>query len=292
MKICNTCKAELPLNTDYWHRHSISKDGYKNDCKACRNMETKQRRKANKLKNLNSDNLAIPESKICSKCGLLKLLNESNFEKRIDTVDGFISSCKKCNKVGDVIIHEGKEIVIRNRFHGYYYEKLEYNRERVKEYHFKNRETRNSKNRANYSQNKQVINKNRKIWLDANKDKVSFQRQNRRTLRNNAISTLTQEQYNKTMKYFNSECAYCGLSNKEHLLQYGQTLHQDHVIPLSRSGGYTEWNIIPACISCNGSKKEYDLVEWYSGYYLYDKERLDKILSFIRYDKSEQISMI
>jgi len=47
-------------------------------------------------------------------------------------------------------------------------------------------------------------------------------------------------------------CAYCG---KERAESDGpRSFHIDHVIPMSRGGHNSRWNLVKACISCNTSK--------------------------------------
>lgn len=52
------------------------------------------------------------------------------------------------------------------------------------------------------------------------------------------------------------------------------------------AGGTTEVsNIIPACIHCNSSKQNKDLIGWYTAQPYYSKDRLDKILRYIESKK-------
>jgi 5-methylcytosine-specific restriction endonuclease McrA len=48
-------------------------------------------------------------------------------------------------------------------------------------------------------------------------------------------------------------CAYCGKEAK---------LTLDHVIPLSKGGKHSASNVVPACLRCNSSKKNYTVEEW------------------------------
>lgn len=48
-------------------------------------------------------------------------------------------------------------------------------------------------------------------------------------------------------------CAYCGSA---------APVTRDHVVPLSRGGSDFIGNILPACLSCNTSKKDRLLVDW------------------------------
>lgn len=52
---------------------------------------------------------------------------------------------------------------------------------------------------------------------------------------------------------YEGRCAYCG--------ERGD-LTMDHVIPLSRGGRHAIGNVLPACWSCNCSKRQRLLVEW------------------------------
>lgn len=72
--------------------------------------------------------------------------------------------------------------------------------------------------------------------------------------------TLTLEEWIETLDFFEYSCAYCGV----HQDDLDRSLEQDHIIPVSKGGGYTAGNIVPACKSCNASKNNQDLIEWYS----------------------------
>lgn len=69
----------------------------------------------------------------------------------------------------------------------------------------------------------------------------------RRTAKIKALPhTLTRQEWEHIKQKFDNCCAYCGQSFSH--------LTQDHVIPISRGGGYTAANIVPACRSCNSRK--------------------------------------
>ena len=67
-------------------------------------------------------------------------------------------------------------------------------------------------------------------------------------------ATLTEEQWLRTLAYFDNCCTYCGLRNTP--------LEQDHIVPLSMGGAYVANNIVPACKRCNSSKNNMPLQEW------------------------------
>lgn len=48
-------------------------------------------------------------------------------------------------------------------------------------------------------------------------------------------------------------CVYCGSDEQ---------LTVDHLIPRARGGGHDGVNLVPACRSCNSSKRDLDLLQW------------------------------
>ena len=74
--------------------------------------------------------------------------------------------------------------------------------------------------------------------------------QSRRRARKKALpATLTIEQWRAILLAYRYRCAYCGKKQSKR-----RPLTQDHVVPLSKDGAYTQHNIVPACRSCNSRK--------------------------------------
>jgi 5-methylcytosine-specific restriction endonuclease McrA len=101
-----------------------------------------------------------------------------------------------------------------------------------------------------------------KAWAKRNAEKVATQRRdrskapkyqaanrnNRRTRRarmKGVFADLTTEQWREIKASYNQRCAYC---------HERKPLTQDHVIPISKGGPHSAWNIVPACRSCNSRK--------------------------------------
>lgn len=68
---------------------------------------------------------------------------------------------------------------------------------------------------------------------------------------------------------FDNRCAYCGSAEK---------LSLDHFIAISVGGAHCLGNLVPACLSCNSSKQEFDPLGWYSKQDFFDRQRWKKIL--------------
>lgn len=68
----------------------------------------------------------------------------------------------------------------------------------------------------------------------------------RRARKRGVENTLTAREWEIIKAVYGYRCAYCG--------QKPKLLTQDHIIPISKGGGHTANNVIPACRSCNSRK--------------------------------------
>jgi 5-methylcytosine-specific restriction endonuclease McrA len=83
---------------------------------------------------------------------------------------------------------------------------------------------------------------------------------------------MTQKDLSDRLKLFDGCCAYCG----EHL---GKNKQIDHVVPISKLGADTLDNVVFACHSCNTSKGNRNLLDWYRSKPFWSQERELKVLS-------------
>ena len=60
------------------------------------------------------------------------------------------------------------------------------------------------------------------------------------------LTTLTLQEWREILATYDASCAYCGASSR--------ALEQDHVVPISKGGGHTKDNVVPACRRCNARK--------------------------------------
>lgn len=192
------------------------------------------------------------QTKVCTKCGEELPATTEWFHKQKNGKFGLSAECKNCKK-----------------------KYQEENKEKFKEYQKKW-----------YENNKEKIRKEatRRYWMDVEKsrelekqryknnpDPYKWKSIKRKTLKKGLPATLTSEQWEDIKEKFNNQCAYCG----EQL-----PLEQEHFIPVSKGGDYTKTNIIPACKSCNSSKRDRKPVEWYQEQEFYTWDRLNKIIGY------------
>lgn len=90
--------------------------------------------------------------------------------------------------------------------------------------------------------------------------------------RHGGESELTEEQWEIAKAYFGHRCAYCG--SKEDLTK-------DHLDPLANGGKLISTNIVPACRSCNSSKKDNNWLSWFQSKSFYDPKCAEKITQYI-----------
>lgn len=77
----------------------------------------------------------------------------------------------------------------------------------------------------------------------------------RRARERRADGTYTWAEVTRIWISINRCCAYCDQPTTEY--------EPDHVIPLSKGGSNSITNVVPSCKSCNSSKRDWSLTEWY-----------------------------
>ena len=113
-------------------------------------------------------------------------------------------------------------------------------------------------------------------WQRNNKDKLYEYSQYRRSNKNHDIS---EQEWLECLDYFNFSCAYCGLTEEEHIERHSQQLHKEHV---EHEGVNDITNCVPSCKVCNGGKWESELNEWYnSENSIYSKQRYNRIVKWL-----------
>lgn len=72
----------------------------------------------------------------------------------------------------------------------------------------------------------------------------------------------------KRFAEFGNCCAYCGS---------GGDMQIEHVKPIAAGGAHAIYNIMPACASCNSSKRAREMSEWYQAQPFFDELRMRRI---------------
>lgn len=256
-KICIVCKKEFPLTNEHFAPEKQNKDGFNGKCRKCLKEHRKQHYQKNKERY--SENAKEYYQKNA------EAIKENAAKYRKENPD-YMKNWREKNKLHIAEYDkrykkENKDRVIR-WWKDWYYANKEY----VRRYNAKKRKLNPEPHRIGEQQRR------------ARKKKLPY--------------TLNENQWQQIKNDFNNECAYCGMTEDEHLLNFHTNIHQEHFIPLSDGGEYTHNNIIPACISCNSSKRDKDFFEWYPTYEHYNQEREKFILEYLGYttDGTQQLS--
>jgi 5-methylcytosine-specific restriction endonuclease McrA len=252
-KVCYSCKEKLPK--ECFNASKRAKDGLRGECKACR----KQYREVNKE--------SISERK--------KQHYEANKERISERGKRYSEAHKEQRRR---YVETNKESIAKMR-------KLhrDANRTKIAEWQKMYRKANKVKfseyRRQYYESNKTKISERFRSWQLNNPDKVRQLNQKRRSGKKTLPSTFTIEEWDIVKEHFNNCCAYCG---KE------KPLTQDHVYPLFKGGEYTKDNIVPACKSCNSSKRDKLFSEWFPTFRYFSKKRERVINNYLGYKKGAQ----
>lgn len=126
-------------------------------------------------------------------------------------------------------------------------------------YYEQHREELCQREGARYYENREARRETQRAYVATEQGKEARQTSNhRRKERERANdASLTSEQWRRALEFFGHKCAYCGESTTD--------MHQEHFIPVVLGGGLTANNIIPACSTCNLSKKSTEPQTWANG---------------------------
>lgn len=240
----------------------------------------------------------------CSRCRIKKNATSDNFHKDKNKKDGYSAICKECKRAE---YQKNKEDIKRdlNKKRIEYKEEHRKKREayrnknknaiteREKRYYNKHREELVVKSREYYKDNRERILVQSSEYGKKNPQVSRRSKQKRRALSLRVVDNLTASEWEATKEHFDNACAYCGISEDNHLIIHNEILHQDHFIPINIGGGYTKDNIVPACKSCNSSKNDSDFSEWYVRQTFYSKQKEGYILDYLGYtNNTKQLSIL
>ena len=197
--------------------------------------------------------------KVCFKCG--RELPVEQFSKDKTTKDGLNRKCKECRKqYNQQHYQEHKEEILQ--YVKQYDE--EHKEERQQYYEEHKQERQQYQQQYNQTPEGQVI-----------KFNSNAKRRKREELQGAGIN---KEQWLEMMQFFDWKCAYSGV-----LVNTKNNRSIDHIIPIVKGGEHEVWNCVPMYANYNFSKKEKDIMEWYTAQDFYNEEKLDKIYEWQQY---------
>jgi hypothetical protein len=195
-------------------------------------------------------------------------MNRGYFNIVTKNPDGFNHRCKVCQKLHNEEYYKNtreKQIESAKQWNKEHREwRLEYDKQRYldnPDYFIEN-------NKKNVQLKPEIHKPNKARWRRENTDKCKTYRLNRDAHKKHEI---TQKEFDECKEFFGYKCCYCEMSEEEHKKKYGEQLHKEHAY---NNGSNKIDNCIPACKSCNSSKRVGDWCDWYiedNPKYTYDR---------------------
>lgn len=189
---------------------------------------------------------------------------------------GLANYCKTCAKAA-----------ARERWERVKDEKREYNAEKTRKWRAENLDyARKREAYYNETHREEIRERQRKRYVE-DKSRFKTYRAKREALKAGLPTTLTAEQWQRALDYFNGCCAACGRPPG-----FWHTIAADHWFPLSKGGSTTALNIVPLCHStggCNNSKRDKNAEEWLIDRFGKRKGRaiLKRILDYFEWVKQQ-----
>ena len=209
----------------------------------------------------------------CTKCKRILVANTKNFHKdKKEKIYQLKTICKQCKKTYD------------NQHSKEYYQREDIAEQRKaysKEYHSKNKEKDNARTRKNhekYRQNpefKEYMKNYAKQYRQSEDWTLMDRRYKAKRRAAGGKGTISKEiELEVLNEWFNYKCAYSNMNINN------ETMHWDHIIPLSKNGVNEIWNIIPCYNKYNLNKNAKDPYEWYKQQDYYTEENLNYIIYY------------
>lgn len=267
-KLCLDCNTIKPRSE--FHKYKRSSDGLHHYCKECMQKRNKETHANLKVKE------PTVEHKVCATCKVDK--PAFNFYKAPKQSDGLSWECRDCTKVRVKRWGENnpekKKIndhnnAIRRREDGRGAESdrrwIEKNPDYIDEWRKKNMDKVEmySREYARLHRRDPVrMAKMRKAtseWTKRNPEKNRLKVHRRNMKKRSLPFDCTKENLKEIFLMFDNRCAYCGSEGP---------LTIEHVIPVSREDidnpGTVRGNLMPLCKSCNCSKKDRTMDEYFA----------------------------
>lgn len=232
--------------------------------------------------------------KTCNDCKRELPATTEYYGRRTNIKCGLDGRCKECiaRSYNEYRIKNNEKLNANRK--KWEKDNFEYRQEYKKQYNLKNKDHIEKYRKANKDRLRDMAREWERKDRIENPDRYVMKTTLRRSRLKGVEATLDLKQWHKIKKDFSYKCAYCGVTEKEHIKREGQKLHREHFIPLSYKGELTHNNIIPSCRSCNSSKGNKDFFGWYKQYEHYDSKREQFILKYLNYttEDTQQLALL
>jgi hypothetical protein len=223
-KRCRKCENVYPATLEHFYKQKNGKYDLSSWCKSCKNEWQKQYNEEH------WDSLQIyrKDYRSKNKVHLRKIIRE-HYEKNRDYL---------------LQHYRDKRARDRDRIN-----------KRERELRAPRREATNQRARERYAQNPLPQNESSRTHYAQNPEMYMFKTQQYKARKRALPATLTEEEWEQALEYWNNQCVYCKQAKK---------LGMDHFIPLTDEScpGTVAENILPSCRSCNCSKCDRDPIAW------------------------------
>jgi 5-methylcytosine-specific restriction endonuclease McrA len=197
--------------------------------------------------------------KRCSKCGIIKSLDDFPNEKRAK--DGKRAECKLCKSKWTKEYRSRRVNEYRKTKHAYYIAHKEHVVEKSIEWALKNPEKRKISQQLYRARDAKKVKDNRNAssrrwrerhpeykrgWVKSNPDKGQEYHENRRARLDGNGGRFTASQWKSLKDKYGNMCLCCKRKDVR--------LEADHVVPIKLGGINVISNIQPLCRSCNSKK--------------------------------------
>lgn len=201
------------------------------------------------------------ELKTCTKCGIAKPATLEFFFKDSRLKSGLTAACKSCVYATNRKYQKTNPDKVTQQRQKWRNENREHVNAESRKQQLKHRERIAATKKRYVDKNKERVRAKQKEWRENNRKHVSQQAlihvANRRARKESLPNTFTNQEWLACLEYFNHCCAYCGCQKG-----FWNPIQMEHFIPVTSGGGFTKENIIPACKSCNASKKDKPALKW------------------------------
>jgi len=200
---------------------------------------------------------------------LNRRINDGKIEKRCtmcnewkeDTIDSFYMQNKSKPELGLV---PACKICLTAKSIAHRLLNVERARQSIRDHYYRHKEIYNTRAKAYNKEHREKTVEDHNLWVKNNPDKVRLYYVNHRD------HDISNKEWDSCLSIFDYSCAYCGISEEDHLSIYNQVLHKEHV----DDKGYNDLrNAVPSCRRCNSYKHQADMEEWYRKQDYFDEER-------------------